>query len=153
MRSEQLDVYVVIFCIDEITEQLRAERLDPTNRPRCLREERHQLVETAMRTVPAYRPPYDYRRPMIKTSETAYLPVTDFLSVNFIGQILSPRGRSVKVMDGESDDNIFPCGRGAVKEGRGRACLKTVDYDREPLHCLITADSQQKIDKAKRLRY
>ncbi|RSM18295.1 hypothetical protein CDV31_002814 [Fusarium ambrosium] len=34
MTSKQLDAHVVIFRIDEITEQLRSERLDSTNRSR-----------------------------------------------------------------------------------------------------------------------
>ncbi|RMJ19615.1 hypothetical protein CDV36_000647 [Fusarium kuroshium] len=33
MTSKQFDAHVVIFRIDEITEQLRSERLDSTNRP------------------------------------------------------------------------------------------------------------------------
>ncbi|KAK4107957.1 hypothetical protein N656DRAFT_818104 [Canariomyces notabilis] len=44
-------------------------------------------------------------------------------------------------------------GKGSVKEGRGRANSKLRDMDdmNEPLHCLITADSQAKVDNAKSL--
>lgn len=103
-----------------------------------------------MRTIPAYRPPYDYRRPVARTSEKIYLPVTDFPSVNFIGQVLGPRSSSLKAMSTESGANIVLRGKGSVKEGRGRACLSTADHDREPLHFLITTDSHHKVEKAKK---
>ncbi|KAI8657850.1 Branchpoint-bridging protein [Fusarium keratoplasticum] len=173
MTSEQLDAYVDILHVEEITEQLRADQLDPTNRPRSPspppeydgtgrrtntweqryrkfpEEERQQLVETAMRTIPAYRPPYDYPRPVARTSEKIYLPATGFQSVDLIGQVLGPRSSSLKTMKAESSANIAPRGRGSVKEGEGRARLKTADHDREPVHCLVTADSQLKVGKAK----
>ncbi|KAM0433998.1 hypothetical protein ACHAPT_003942 [Fusarium lateritium] len=174
MTSEQLEAYVAIFRINEITEQLRTQKIIPTNRPRSpspppeydstgrrintreqryrrrLEEERHQLVETAMRTIPAYHPPYDYRRPT-KISEKIYVPVTDFPTVNFIGQILGPRGSSLRSMSAKSGADIDIRGRGSIKEGRGRARRTAVGHEREPLHCLITAGSQSKIDKAKKL--
>ncbi|KAM6522017.1 hypothetical protein FALCPG4_011711 [Fusarium falciforme] len=77
MTSEQPDAYAVIFRVDEITEQFRADQVVSTNRlwspspppehdstgkrmnsreqpySRCIDEERNQLVETTMRTIPA----------------------------------------------------------------------------------------------------
>ncbi|RSL62609.1 hypothetical protein CEP54_005582 [Fusarium duplospermum] len=92
---------------------------------RCLEEERHQLVKTALRAIPAYRLPYDYRRSMTKASEEVCLPATDFPSVNLIDQILGPRGSSLKAMSAESSANILLRGR-------------------EPLYCFVIADSQHK---------
>ncbi|KAH7264434.1 hypothetical protein B0J15DRAFT_547197 [Fusarium solani] len=74
-----------------------------------------------MRTIPAYCPPYDYRRPMIKTSEKTYLLVTDFISINLIGEILGPRGRSLKATNAESGVNIAPCGVLSRKAEEGHA--------------------------------
>ncbi|RSM03014.1 hypothetical protein CEP52_007658 [Fusarium oligoseptatum] len=130
MTSKQLDAYVVVFRIDEITEQLRSERLDSTNRPWSpspppehgsngrrtntwekrnrwrLEEKRHQLEKTVLRTIPAYRLPHDYRRSMTKG-----LPSSSRLSTR---QIHRPDPR-------------------------------------ELLHSLITADSQIKVDKARKI--
>jgi splicing factor 1 len=175
MTSEQLEAYVTVFRVNEITEQLRAKDLVPSDRPRSpspepeydgtgrrtntreqryrkrLEEERRQLVDIALRTIPAYVPPYDHRRLSTKISEKVYLPVTDFPGVSFIGQILGPRGSSLKAMNAQSGANVVIRGRGSVKEGKGRARQSATDYDTEPLHCLITADSQRKLNVAKKL--
>jgi splicing factor 1 len=47
-----------------------------------LEEERHKLIERAMKTIPNYHPPSDYRRPT-KTQEKVYVPVNDYPEINF----------------------------------------------------------------------
>lgn len=47
-----------------------------------LEDERHRLIETAMKTIPGYNPPTDYRRPT-KTQEKVYVPVNDYPEINF----------------------------------------------------------------------
>jgi hypothetical protein len=47
-----------------------------------LEEERHKLIEKAMKTIPNYHPPQDYRRPT-KTQEKVYVPVNDYPEINF----------------------------------------------------------------------
>lgn len=47
-----------------------------------LEEERHKLIEKAMKTIPNYHPPSDYRRPT-KTQEKVYVPVNDYPEINF----------------------------------------------------------------------
>ncbi len=47
-----------------------------------LEDERHKLVEKAMKTIPNYHPPSDYRRPT-KTQEKVYVPVNDYPEINF----------------------------------------------------------------------
>jgi len=47
-----------------------------------LEDERHRLVEKAMKTIPGYHPPSDYRRPT-KTQEKVYVPVNDYPEINF----------------------------------------------------------------------
>ena len=177
MTAEQIEAYAIIFCINEITEQLRVDHVPPAQRPRSLspdpeydhtgrrtntRQQRHrrrleqeraQLVETALNKIPGYSSPFDHSRHTTSTnhkiSEKVYLPVTDFPGVNFIGQSLGPRGSSLKAMNEESGANIVIRDRGSIKEGRGRV---RQDGGTGPLHCLITADSQQKIDCAKKAR-
>lgn len=47
-----------------------------------LEDERHKLVEKAIKTIPNYHPPSDYRRPT-KTQEKVYVPVNDYPEINF----------------------------------------------------------------------
>jgi splicing factor 1 len=47
-----------------------------------LEEERHKLIEKAMKIIPSYHPPQDYRRPT-KTQEKVYVPVNDYPEINF----------------------------------------------------------------------
>jgi len=47
-----------------------------------LEEERHKLIEKAMKLIPSYHPPSDYRRPT-KTQEKVYVPVNDYPEINF----------------------------------------------------------------------
>jgi splicing factor 1 len=179
MTAEQLEAYVIALRIEEITQNLRAGNVVPaphrgrspspepeydgagrrtntrTERHRKrLEDERHRLVEDAMRTIPQYRAPYDYRRPTV-FREKVYVPVDEHPHISFIGQILGPRGNSLKAMNSDSGANIVIRGRGSVKEGRGhnRSNQKTSNSNdlSEPLHCLVTADSQQKVNKAKEL--
>lgn len=186
MTPEQLDAYVLRFRIEEIGQQIRAgdftsytyairspsppPEYDSSGRRintrQCrirqrLEEERQALVGAAMNTIPGYNAPPDFRdsrRPPV--TEKVYIPVKDFPGVNFIGQILGPRGRSLTDMNQQSGANIAIRGRGSVKEGRagqprGRrhanAAITTTDDQEEPLHCLIRADTQEKVNHAKRL--
>ena len=47
-----------------------------------LEDERHKLIENAMKIIPNYHPPSDYRRPT-KTQEKVYVPVNDYPEINF----------------------------------------------------------------------
>lgn len=47
-----------------------------------LEDERHKLIEKAMKVIHDYRPPSDYRRPT-KTQEKVYVPVNDYPEINF----------------------------------------------------------------------
>lgn len=47
-----------------------------------MEDERHKLIEKAMKTIPNYHPPQDYRRPT-KTQEKVYVPVNDYPEINF----------------------------------------------------------------------
>lgn len=53
-----------------------------------LEDERHKLIEKAMKTIPNYHPPQDYRRPT-KTQEKVYVPVNDYPEINF-SEIANP---------------------------------------------------------------
>lgn len=47
-----------------------------------LEDERHKLIEKAIKIIPNYHPPSDYRRPT-KTQEKVYVPVNDYPEINF----------------------------------------------------------------------
>ncbi len=47
-----------------------------------LEDERHKQIEKAMKVIPNYNPPSDYRRPT-KTQEKVYVPVNDYPEINF----------------------------------------------------------------------
>ena len=47
-----------------------------------LEDERHKQIEKAMKMIPNYHPPADYRRPT-KTQEKVYVPVNDYPEINF----------------------------------------------------------------------
>src|SRR5437763_2636298 len=47
-----------------------------------LEDERHRQIEKAMKVIPNYHPPSDYRRPT-KTQEKVYVPVNDYPEINF----------------------------------------------------------------------
>ena len=47
-----------------------------------LEDERHKLIERALKVIPNYHPPSDYKRPT-KTQEKIYVPVNDYPELNF----------------------------------------------------------------------
>ncbi|KAI1116630.1 eukaryotic type KH-domain (KH-domain type I) [Nemania sp. NC0429] len=186
MTSEQIEAYALHVRIEEITQKLRIDdvvtadrdRRSPSPEPQYdasgrrvnmrhqrhrqrLEDERQSLVRVAMRTIPGYRAPAGYvprGGPGGMIKEKVYIPVKEFPEINFIGQILGPRGRSLADMNTQSGANIVIRGRGSVKEGRGKDRTRASgrfrtdnSEDHEPLHCLISADTEEKIEKAKSL--
>ncbi|CAI7655873.1 unnamed protein product [Penicillium manginii] len=167
--SEQLEAYTLHLRIEEISQKLRINDVVPADGDRSpspppqydnfgrrvntreyryrkrLEDERHKLVEKAMKTIPNYHPPSDYRRPT-KTQEKVYVPVNDYPEINF-----RPRGNTLKKMETESGAKIAIRGKGSVKEGKGRSDAAHASNQEEDLHCLIMADTEEKVNKAKKL--
>ena len=170
MTPEQLDAYALQLRINEITEKLHINDVVPTHRERSpsppptydntgrrtntrevrhkqkLEDERQSLVHKAARTIPEFKPPQGYRR-ATKTQEKIYIPVDEFPGVNFIGLLLGCRGKDLKEMEAKSGANIRIRGKGSVKEGQSRkeGMRNLVEED---LHCLIIADSEDKVAAA-----
>ncbi|KAK7931070.1 branchpoint-bridging protein [Apiospora marii] len=187
MTSEQVEAYAMLVRIEELHQKLLTDTVLPTNEfRRCpspppeydafgvrtntrqrryriaLEDEYHGLVHSAIRGLPNYRPPRGYvPRPAMRASnvtDKVYIPTKEYPWVNFIGQLLGPRGRSLADMNTQSGANIVIRGKGSVKEGRARrpnhhrvTKAGIVDDSHEPLHCLITADTRDKVDRAKKL--
>ncbi|KAF2417512.1 hypothetical protein EJ08DRAFT_599997 [Tothia fuscella] len=174
MTAEQLDAYVLHLRIEEISQKLRIDDVIPSEALRSispapaydnmgrrvntreiryrkkLEDERHKLIEKAIKTIPNYTPPQDYRRPA-KTQEKVYVPVNDYPEINFIGLLIGPRGNTLKKMEEKSQAKIAIRGKGSVKEGKGRSDAAATSNQEEDLHCLIMADTEAKVNKAKEL--
>lgn len=54
-------------------------------------------------------------------------------------------------METESGAKIAIRGKGSVKEGKGRSDAAHASNQEEDLHCLIMADTEEKVNKAKKL--
>lgn len=114
-----------------------------------LEDERTQLIERALRNDPNFRPPVEHQQQK-RYSEKVFIPVKEFPEVNFFGQLVGPRGNSLKKMERETGAKISIRGKGSVKEGKPRSTQYDEDAD-EDLHCLITADSKDKVDACVKL--
>ncbi|KAK8081201.1 hypothetical protein PG997_009019 [Apiospora hydei] len=179
MTSEQVDAYTVLVRARRRPPQYDASGVRTNTRHRryraALEHEYHALVQRAFRTFPNYRPPQGYvPRPIARANcsvtDKVYIPTREYPGVNFIGQLLGPRGRSLADMSVQSGAHIVIRGKGSVKEGqRGRRHSQRpygghrraaapawetetmTDDPYEPLHCLITAGTRDKVDRAKTL--
>lgn len=172
LTQEQLVAYQVMYRIQEITAKLRTNDMVPPPRRsrspspppvydtrgkrtntreqryrRKLEEERHRLVEIALKMIPHFVAPDDYKRPT-KFQDKYYIPVDQYPEINFVGLLLGPRGNTLKKLQDQSGAKIAIRGRGSVKEGKNASDLpKGAMNFSEPLHCVITADSEDKIQK------
>lgn len=134
----------------------------------ALERERNDLLTRLTTALPGYQAPAGYRRPT-RYTDRVFIPQREHPEVKFIGQILGPRGRDLKKLEEKSDAVMKIRGKGSVKEGKtvaGRRTtataamemIKSKNYsarddnsDNMLLHVLITANAQDKVDKAKKL--
>ena len=63
-----------------------------------------------------------------------------------VGLLIGPRGNTLKQMESESGAKIAIRGKGSVKEGKGRSDAAAMSNLEEDLHCLVTADSEEKVN-------
>jgi Splicing factor 1 helix-hairpin domain len=117
-----------------------------------LEDERIRLVDRAMKNDPNFRPPVEYhqQKRSQRPSEKVYIPVKEFPEINFFGLLVGPRGNSLKKMEKESGAKISIRGKGSVKEGKARPDQYAEDAE-EDLHCLVLADSDEKVIQCVRL--
>lgn len=114
----------------------------------ALEKERGALIESAVRGIKLYNPPYDYQKP-IKTTEKLYIPIKDYPDINFVGFLLGPRGTTLRKIEEDSGARLAIRGKGSVKDGRSTNSQSSNGDEsaEEDLHVIITADSQQKLAK------
>jgi len=170
LPKDQLDALLVRLRIEEITKKLTSGQLefDPnrerspspepiydaagkrvnTREQRCkdkLMKERQSLVAHAMAMNPLFRPPPDYQAPSQKKTRKIYIPMKEHPEYNFIGLIIGPRGNTQKRMERETGTKIAIRGRGSLKEGKVN---KQQYQDDDDLHVLVTADTEDQLEKA-----
>lgn len=169
---EQMAAYQAMYRIEEITSLLKNDHLEPpkylvrSQSPppkydaagrrintkeqlyrKKLEVERYRLVEIAWRMIPFYTAPEGYVKPTT-FEEKYYIPVDQYPEINFVGLLLGPRGNTLKRLQLESKCKIAIRGRGSVKEGKSAGDLPDGAMNMEdPLHCLIIADSEDKVYK------
>lgn len=109
MTPEQVEAYALQLRIEEITQKMKINDVVPPYRERSrsppptydnmgrrtntrevryrkkLEDERHRLVEKAMRFIPEFKPPSDYRR-LTRTQEKIYIPVNDVFPLSCVLQ-------------------------------------------------------------------
>ncbi|KAI9098034.1 hypothetical protein DFS34DRAFT_95154 [Phlyctochytrium arcticum] len=168
LSTDQLDGYVIHVRLDEINTKLRTGDYIPAEQDRSpsptpvygadgkrintreyryrkkLEDERHKLVDEGLRKIPGFKPPADYKRPS-KVSDKLYIPAKDYPEINFIGQLIGPRGSTLKSIESESGAKISIRGHGSVKDGKSRPDGTLAPGEEEDLHCLVTADSEEKV--------
>ncbi|KAI5451242.1 hypothetical protein NCC49_001839 [Naganishia albida] len=172
VSQSELDTYAVHVRLEEINKKLSTGDVVPPERMRSpsppptydaqgrrtntrdiryrkrLEDERMRLVDKALKADPNFRPPMEYQ--MLKRNtrpqEKVYIPKDEFPEINFFGLLVGPRGNSLKKMEMESGAKISIRGKGSVKPGKERNDQYGND-EHEELHCLVMADTQEKVDK------
>lgn len=107
--------------------------------------ERQNLIEMAYVMNPQFKPPPDYTPVTSKKTKKIFIPIERFPEYNFIGLIIGPRGNTQKRMERETGCKISIRGKGSVKDGKSK---KGQPGEDEPLHVLLTADSEAQLIKA-----
>ncbi|BGP32778.1 hypothetical protein JCM10296v2_004562 [Rhodotorula toruloides] len=177
VQEKDLETYAVQLRLDEIQRALRTGQVVPPDGARSpsppptydshgrrtntrevryrkrLEDERMRLIDRQIKLDPNFRPPAEYlvakRQNMGRPQEKIYIPVKEFPEINFFGLLVGPRGNSLKKMERESGARISIRGKGSVKEGKGRPGRE--DDENDELHCLITGDSEEKVQACVKL--
>ncbi|KAL9963002.1 hypothetical protein ACROYT_G032163 [Oculina patagonica] len=177
LSPEQQQAYIAQLKIEEITRMLRTGELGIPDNPderspspepiynsegkrlntrefrvrKKLEEERHVLIQEAMCLNEDYKPPADYKPPIIKIQDKIMIPQDNHPEVNFIGLLIGPRGNTLKKMEKESSAKIMIRGKGSIKEGKihnGRKDGAANTGEDEELHALVTGPTEQSVQKA-----
>ncbi|KAL1429172.1 hypothetical protein MTO96_016510 [Rhipicephalus appendiculatus] len=114
-----------------------------------LEDERHVLIQEMFTINPEYKPPSDYKPPLVRVSEKVMIPQEEHPDINFVGLLIGPRGNTLKSLEKETGAKIIIRGKGSVKEGKvGRKDGQPLPGEDEPLHAFVTASSQENVRKA-----
>ncbi|XP_013793046.1 splicing factor 1-like, partial [Limulus polyphemus] len=114
-----------------------------------LEDERHSLIQEMFSINTDYKPPADYKPPVVRVSEKVMIPQDEHPDINFVGLLIGPRGNTLKSMEKETGAKIIIRGKGSVKEGKvGRKDGQPLPGEDEPLHAFVTANNPESVKKA-----
>ncbi|XP_059476191.1 splicing factor 1-like [Neocloeon triangulifer] len=114
-----------------------------------LEEDRHRLINQLQSINPEYKPPVDYKPPVVRVSDKVMIPQEEHPDINFVGLLIGPRGNTLKSMERETGAKIIIRGKGSVKEGKvGRKDGQPLPGEDEPLHAYVTANNPESVKKA-----
>lgn len=114
-----------------------------------LEEERHSLIQQMIKINPEFKPPADYKPPIIRVSDKVMIPQDEHPDINFVGLLIGPRGNTLKSMERDTGAKIIIRGKGSVKEGKvGRKDGQPLPGEDEPLHAYVTANNPECVKKA-----
>lgn len=180
LSPEQQQAYIAQLKIEEISRMLRTGELGIPDNPderspspepiynsegkrlntrefrirKKLEEERHSLIVEAQSLNEDYKPPVDYKPPIIKIQDKVMIPQDDHPEVNFIGLLIGPRGNTLKKMEKESTAKIMIRGKGSIKEGKihvwnnGGKGGQVNSGEDEELHALVTGPTNESVQRA-----
>lgn len=108
--------------------------------------ERHILIQKMLLENATYKPPPDYKPPLIKVKEKVLIPQEDFPDINFVGLLIGPRGNTLKSMERDSGAKIIIRGKGSVKEGKSKGIDgQPAPGEDDPLHALVTGINSEQV--------
>jgi len=114
-----------------------------------LEEDRHEKITMLLALNTVYKPPSDYKPPVIRVNDKVMIPQDDHPEINFVGLLIGPRGNTLKTLEKETGAKIIIRGKGSVKEGKiGRKDGQPLPGEDEPLHAYITANDPENVKKA-----
>ncbi|KAJ1521981.1 hypothetical protein ONE63_002306 [Megalurothrips usitatus] len=175
LTKEQEEAYLVQLQIEEVSRKLRTgelgiatnpEERSPSPEPiyssdgkrlntreyrtrKKLEDERHHLVTKMIELNPEFKPPPDYKPPVVRVSDKVMIPQDEHPDINFVGLLIGPRGNTLKSMERETGAKIIIRGKGSVKEGKvGRKDGQPLPGEDEPLHAYVTASQPESVKKA-----
>jgi len=175
LNKEQEEQYLVQLQIEEISRRLRSgdlgipanpEDRSPSPEPiynnegkrlntreyrtrKKLEEDRHRLVLRAQELNTEYKPPADYKPPVIRVNDKVMIPQEEHPDINFVGLLIGPRGNTLKNLEKDTGAKIIIRGKGSVKEGKiGRKDGQPLPGEDEPLHAYVTANNPEHVKKA-----
>jgi len=116
---------------------------------KTLEEDRHRLITRSMNINPEYKPPPDYKPPVIRVNDKVMIPQELHPDINFVGLLIGPRGNTLKNLEKDTGAKIIIRGKGSVKEGKiGRKDGQPLPGEDEPLHAYVTASNPENVKKA-----
>ncbi|XP_066908642.1 splicing factor 1 isoform X2 [Halyomorpha halys] len=175
LSKEQEQAYILQLQIEEVSRKLRTgdlgipvnpEERSPSPEPiyssdgkrlntrefrtrKALEEERHTLIQKMLKINPEFKPPADYKPPIVRVSDKVMIPQEEHPDINFVGLLIGPRGNTLKSMERETGAKIIIRGKGSVKEGKvGRKDGHPLPGEDEPLHAYVTANNPEFVKKA-----